>query len=323
MDAGRLIDNKYLLDEKTIAGMSISKKILKTVKIGSIDMSENLSRNEIRQKSIEELKKLSNNAGINLNDPDMEKDLIINLAYGLNSATPYLEGQTNVSIMLQAVGWSSGVKTDSIKSDVVCNNGVCKLGAFALIKLQDGFIYKIGRVSSFDNVGSEELKVTKLKNPRHIIEFNGKPAVDEYLKKINYKGSLNPEVFASYTLGLEPGNNEKLITSIMKDDGEKGLITYNDVVEGTSFKLFKARSQKEDREKQLEILLKSNIIGYISFDCILCYLARNTLNQVNTIADVYSKKLPNIPKIGFGTFSENICGANVNQTETYLAILKA
>jgi hypothetical protein len=44
---------------------------------------------------------------------------------------------------------------------------------------------------------------------------------------------------------------------------------------------------------------------------------------VGTIASMYEKILPGIPKIGFGTFSENICGANINQTETYLAILKA
>jgi hypothetical protein len=58
-------------------------------------------------------------------------------------------------------------------------------------------------------------------------------------------------------------------------------------------------------------------------DCVLCYLARNNLKEVDAVAAVYEQAMPGVPKIGFGTFSENICGANINQTETYLAIYRA
>lgn len=46
------------------------------------------------------------------------------------------------------------------------------------------------------------------------------------------KDNLSASLFARYTLGIEPGDGEKLITSIMKDDGKGGLLTYNDLVEG-------------------------------------------------------------------------------------------
>jgi hypothetical protein len=105
----------------------------------------------------------------------------------------------------------------------------------------------------------------------------------------------------------------------MKDDAT-GLITYNDVIIGTKFNLYKSKKQEQDRINGLKKIADKNIIGFISFDCILCYLARNTLDEVNVIAKVYEDVLPGIPKIGFGTFSENICGVNVNQTETYLAV---
>ncbi len=322
MDSGRLIDNKYLLDTKTIVGISISKDVIKSVEIGCVDMGEGQSKEIIDKKSREELKKLAESIDVNLDNPDMERDLIINLVYGLNSATPYLDGQTAISWSLQSVGGSSGGKTDFVKTDVLYNDGVGKYGVFALLKLNDKFAYTLGRVSSFDEVPTEELKVTKLANPRHILELNNKPATEEYKRNIGHKGNLTPEIFANYTLGLEPGDGEKLITSIMKDDGKTGLLTYNDVVEGTQFKLFKAKSQKSEREKMLSELKQKELIGYISFDCILCYLARNSLNEVEPIANVYNSNLKNLPRVGFGTFSENIGGANINQTETYLAFYK-
>jgi hypothetical protein len=43
---------------------------------------------------------------------------------------------------------------------------------------------------------------------------------------------------------------------------------------------------------------------------------------VERIASLYQEVFPSVPKIGFGTFSENFCGANVNQTETMIAFLK-
>ena len=106
------------------------------------------------------------------------------------------------------------------------------------------------------------------------------------------------------------------------EKGKNGFLTYNDLLEGTSLNIYKAKLQYEDRVSKLKAIDAKNLLGYISFDCVLCYLARDANKEIETIASLYEETLPGVPKIGFGTFSENFCGANVNQTETYLAILK-
>ena len=323
MDYAHLSQDSYLLDTKSITAMSFSKQLFKSIAFGMVDMSPNRTRDQIRSDSFNELKNATAKLNIDIKKPDMTKEFIINLLYGLNSATPFLEGQTLASMMLQSVGGSSGGKTDFINSNVMSHLGMGKIGVFMAARLSDDFEFEIGRVSCFEIVPDRELVVTKLQGQRHILEFNHRDAAIEYGNKLRIPiNELNLEVFANYTLGIDPGDDELLITSLMKRDDTAGLIAYNDVVDGTVFNIYKAVNQTENRKKLLNIVTKKQIISYISFDCILCYLARNTMHQVQEIAELYNTLLPNIPKIGFGTFSENICGANMNQTETFLSIYK-
>ena len=57
---------------------------------------------------------------------------------------------------------------------------------------------------------------------------------------------------------------ERLITSIMKDDGKNGLLTYNDLSLGTSLNIYKAKPQYEDRF-QIKIDPKQNLLGLYFF----------------------------------------------------------
>ncbi|MBN2536101.1 MAG: hypothetical protein JXB88_24685 [Spirochaetales bacterium] len=324
MDAGRLVSGEYLLDETTVVGMSISKEIISMIVIDTVDLSPSRSRDDIRAESRMKFQEAAQRIHIDLNNPDMEKDVAINLAFGLNSATPFLEGQSEAGLMLQTIGGSSGGKTDFIETNVISSSGSGHVGAFAMIHLNDPYKFIMDRVSSFTSYEEKTLKVTKLADPRHILELNGKPATNAYCEALGIPLSeLTPEIFANNTLGIDPGDGERLITSIMKKDDKTGLLTYNDVIPGTQFKLYRTISQYDERSRSISDVLKNKkVVGYISFDCILCYIARNSLNEVKEIAAMYEKLLPGIPKIGFGTFSENICGANINQTETYLAIIK-
>jgi hypothetical protein len=323
MDAGRLMTGKYLLDEKSIVGLSFPKEIIAAVAVDTVDMSAERSYDAMFNDSHDKLAKAADKIGIDLTDPDMEREFAINLLYGLTSANAFLAGQTKAGLMLQTAGGSSGGKTDFKVTNVISSTGSGRLGAFALIRLAKDYKFLIDRISSFDRVENTVLHVTKLADPRHILELNNKPAVQAYCEAVGIRADeLDPDIFANYTLGLEPGDEERLITSIMTKDNDSGLLTYNDVVQGAKFQLYRAKSQKQDRVQGLEKLKGKKVVAFVSFDCILCYLARNTLNEVQAIADVYEQALPDVPKIGFGTFSENICGANVNQTETFLAIYK-
>jgi hypothetical protein len=324
MDAGRLVTGKYLLDEKSVVGMSIPKEAIEKLLVYTIDLSPSKSRDAVRKESQEKMMQTASVLGIDLANPDMERDILINLVYGLSSANPLLEGQSKAGMMLQTVGGSSGGKTDFKVTNVISSAGNGTVGVCAMIRLSRDYKFAIDRISSFSKPGDTILTVTKLSDPRHILEINNKPAIDAYCEAIGIPvQSLNSGTFADFTLGIEPGDKERLITSIMATDGATGLLTYNDIIVGTQFNLYKAKSQLEDRAKTLGALKSKNCIAFISFDCILCYLARNSLKEVPLIAKMYEDVIPDVPKIGFGTFSENICGANINQTETFLAIYKA
>jgi len=324
MDAGRLISGKYLLDEKSIVGLSFPKDVIEDVVVDAVDMSAQRTNDAICDDSHDKLVKAAERMGIVLARPDMEREFAINLLCGLNSANAFLAGQSRAGLMLQTAGGSSGGKTDFKVTNVISSAVSGNVGAFALIRLTKDYKFLLDRISSFDKVENTILNVTKLAGPRHIVELNNKPAAQAYCEAVGIKADeLNTDTFANYTLGIEPGDEERLITSIMTKDDDSGLLTYNDVVLGTQFQLYKAKSQKQDRARGLEKLKGKSVVAFVSFDCILCYLARNTLHEVQAIAEVYERALPEVPKLGFGTFSENICGANVNQTETFLALYKA
>jgi hypothetical protein len=323
MDTGRLFNNSYLLEPDSIVVMSLSKEVIKKVQVVSFDMRQSVSHASIKSVSGDLFHKALTKMNINLINPNLEKTFAINLLYGLNSANPVLEAQTDVSLYFQTVGGSSGGKLDFKNAPVISSQGYGNIGTTAVIELEDRFFFRTDLTTSFQKLEGS-LKVTDLKNSRHIAGLNGNNAVSEYAKLIGLReDELSPSVFAAYSLGMETGDGERLITSIQKPDGAGGFLTYNDVVPDTVFTLYKAVSQYEYRKKKIErVAIEGTPIAYISFDCVLCYLARNTLNEVDTIGKLYSEILPDVPKIGFGTFGENYCGANVNQTETFLMILE-
>ncbi|MBK7057360.1 MAG: FIST C-terminal domain-containing protein [Leptospiraceae bacterium] len=322
MDIARLSNSEYRFETNSVAVMTISKEILEKVGVIAYDMRRTTSNHSMYQSSKDEYSRILTKLGFDLSSPDMERDFSINLLFGLQSANSVLSAQNEVSLFQQTVGGSSGGKLDFISSSVISSKGMGSIGATAVIRLKPEYYFFIDRASSFDPMEGI-LAVTKLASPRYILELNNRPAAEEYARVIGKSTSdLGAAVYAMYTLGIEPGDGEKLITSIMKDDGKTGLLTYNDLLEGAHLNIYKAKLQYEDRLAKLQTIDKEKLIGYISFDCVLCYLARDANKEIETIAALYETAFPGTPKIGFGTFSENFCGANVNQTETYLAILK-
>ncbi|MBP7283087.1 MAG: FIST C-terminal domain-containing protein [Leptospiraceae bacterium] len=322
MDIARLSNSKYYFETDSVAVMTISKDILEKVGVIAFDMRKTTSNEAMHHASRDEYSKVLTKLGFDVSSPDMEREFSINILYGLQSANSALSAQNEVSLFLQSVGGSSGGKLDFKSSSVICSKGMGAIGATAVIRLKPEYSFLIDRTSSFDTMEGR-LVVTKLAAPRHILELNHKPAAEEYARMVGKSVSeLSPTVYATYTLGIEPGDGERLITSIMKDDGKSGLLTYNDLLEGTSLNIYKARLQYDERKSKLDSIKKQNLLGYISFDCVLCYITREANQEIETIASMYEDILPDVPKIGFGTFGENFCGANVNQTETYLAIIK-
>ncbi|MBE7440636.1 MAG: FIST C-terminal domain-containing protein [Spirochaetales bacterium] len=322
MDTGRLCNDNYNLTETHATAMVLPRSMIEALEIFTYDMRPELGYTAIREASANLFRNALNKLNINEKDPDLSRVFAINLVFGLMSANPVLEGQNRVSLFFQTVGGSSGGKLDFKAAPVISSRGMGPLGATAVVRLARGYSYVTGLTSSFEKT-EHKLKVTRLAGPRHILEFNGQPAAAEYARILGLSpGDLSPNTYATYTLGLDTGDGERLITSIQQGDNQGGLLTYNDVNADITFTVYRATSQLEPRKSRLSELSSQKVAAFLSFDCVLCYLARNQQQEIQTIASNYAAILPGVPKIGFGTFSENYCGANVNQTETFLAILE-
>ena len=247
MDIARLSNSEYHFETNSVAVMTISKEILEKVGIIAYDMRKTTSNHSMYQSSKDEYQRILKKLGFDLSSPDMERDFSINLLFGLQSANSVLSAQNEVSLFQQTVGGSSGGKLDFVSSSVISSKGMGSIGATAVIRLKPEYYFLIDRASSFDPMEGK-LAVTKLASPRYILELNNRPAAEEYARVIGKSTSdLGAAVYAMYTLGIEPGDGEKLITSIMKDDGNTGLLTYNDLLEGTHLNIYKAKLQYQDR----------------------------------------------------------------------------
>jgi hypothetical protein len=322
MDTGRLFNKHYYLDSTTVAAMVLHKDLFEKLEIATFDMRTSNPYQTIKEMARSQYESLFAKTGIDPANPDLERDLAINLLFGLQSANPVLEAQTETSLYFQTAGGSSGGKLDFKSAPVISSKGYGNLGVTAMIRLNKEFAFRSDLSSSFEKTG-HTLQVTKLGGPREILEFNGQPALQEYARTLGISQSdLGPGTFAIYTLGLDTGDGERLITSIQQSNGNGGLLTYNDVSDGITFQVYSSISQREPRKEKFQTLNIKQPLGILSFDCVLCYLARNALQEVDSIANLYEEVFPDVPKIGFGTFSENYCGANVNQTETFLIIYR-
>lgn len=317
MDTGRFLNGNYHLDNYTAVGISFPTSIIESVEIISINMDSN--DESIYKDCYKSVKNALHNMKIDPRNPDLEREFAIDFIYGLNSPAPILEAQNRVSLYLPVIGGESGGKLDFSKSNVMCDKGFGKIGAITVVRLNHNYRYELNMTSAFARE-TGKLCVTGIKNSRHILEFNNKPALDEYLDIVKIqKEQLNINTYANFTLGLETGYGEKFITSIMKES-DSSLITYNDVKVGTCYGIYRATSQLHARSEKLYQLKDKRVIAYLSFDCVLCYAVRDSNSQVEEIGMLYEKELPGIPKIGFATFGEIISGTSVNQTETSIAI---
>ena len=324
-EASRILNPEgYIIDRPNISVMAFEDDVVDGVVVDKLEVNpmENM------QKAYEEAKnKLSaafEKLGMSPTQFDSSRVFVLDMFNGLWLARPHLDGQMDVAFDLRIIGGLAGGKEDFTRAYTVSSTGSGDLSTFALISLKPGHTFYITRHTTFDLFSDEILRVTAVDGPKIIKEFNGKPALQEYsrLTGVDIK-DMNSSTFATYTLGIDPGDGELLISSILKITEDGGLFIANEVKEGFEYKLYKAKTQVPKRsEKLAEIKKHGELIGYISFDCVYCYISRDMLNEVDKVYEVYKDVLEKTPFIGYATYGEIVDGANVNQTETVLALLK-
>ena len=183
--------------------------------------------------------------------------------------------------------------------------------ALALLKLRGK--YGILKTQSFD-VTDQALSVTRANEAeRTVLEFNGKPAAQEYARALGVTVSEAPNSFMRHPLGLLVGD-EPYVRSPQQLEGD-GVRFYCNIKEGMDLRVLSARDIVAETKRDLTRAVQEfgPVAGLINFNCI----QRTTELEQTGQAENYAALFAPYPSIGFSTFGESYVG-HINQTSVIL-----
>ncbi len=217
---------------------------------------------------------------------------------------------TNISF----VGGSAGDDL-AFRTTYVFANGECYTDAAVLCLIKSRVKFDILKTQSF--VGTQrKLTVTAAdERNRCVLEFNGKPALEEYHALSGCKDGqcdLNAN-FSTHPLGLAVGE-DYFVRSPRESEGSK-LLFYCAMHEGMELELLEAQDIVEDTKKALDRKLKAfgPVSALINFNCILRTLELRTKGQTQAYGELFA----DVPTVGFSSYGESYIG-HINQTAVML-----
>ena len=185
--------------------------------------------------------------------------------------------------------------------------------ALALIKPAKGF--SIIKTQSFKPL-DKKLTATKVNEAaREVIEFNNKPAADEYASAVNKPVDKASEDFMKHPVGLML-DGEPYVRSPQQIKNSS-VIFYCNILEGMELSVLESTNIVEDTKNAVNAKKRElgEISGIINFNCILRTLELEQLKKTGEYAEIFKS----IPTIGFSTYGEQYLG-HINQTATMLVL---
>jgi len=170
--------------------------------------------------------------------------------------------------------------------------------------------YRILKTQSFDTVG-EVLRVTRVDEAsRRVIEFNGKPAAEEYARALGVETAELVQHFGSHPLGLLVQENEPFVRSPQQIQGTD-VVFYCNIKEGMELEVLESRDIVGDTKSDLSRAIAEfgNPEALINFHCILRTLELKKKQQMED----YAKIFESVRCMGFSTYGESYIG-HINQT---------
>jgi len=215
---------------------------------------------------------------------------------------------TNISF----IGGSAGDDL-KFKQTHIFANGAAYSNSALLALMKVGVPFDFIKTQSFRPL-NKILTATKVnESNREVIEFNNRPAIEEYASALGLKVEKASDCFMTNPVGLIIGD-EPFVRSPQQVK-DKGIIFYCNVPEGTDLMLLQAGDIIEETGKALKIKEKEfgKFSGIINFNCILRTLELKQKNQT----EAYGQLFNDVPTIGFSTYGEEFVG-HINQTATML-----
>jgi len=309
--AGEIISGK--IDNSSIVAMGFTKDVISSL---SITVLENISKEIDLSKFKENVKK---DLGISAEDLDYKKYLGLILVDGISVAEEHLMDKLGNVTNIIFSGASAG---DDLKfqETYIYYDGKVYNNAALLVVIEPTRGYYVIKTESY-NLTGKKLVANKVNEKDRIIEeFNGKPALTEYLSQVGQE--FLPEsafvYFANNPLGLRVGHDIYIRAPRAVADNNTLLLQCN-LLEGMEVELLECSSADivADTKKALDKAKKElgEINALLSFNCAYRIILLSLKNQVQDYADLFL----DFPTAGFCAYGEQYLG-HLNQTGTIIAL---
>jgi len=299
--SGKMLDN-------SLVAMGFNNKVIQDIKIEVLENITNDSKGAIEKA----FKAFENHYGTSMSNLDAGKYVGIILLDGLSGAEERIMDRIGDLTNVSFIGGSAGDDL-KFKQTLIFANGKAYSNSAVLALIKVGVPFDFIKTQSFNPL-NKILTATKVnKANREIIEFNNRPAVQEYASALGIQAEKASEYFMSNPVALMVGD-EPYVRSPQQVKGQS-IIFYCNVHEGTDLTLLQSGNIVDETEKALKTKEKEfgKFSGIINFNCILRTLELKQKQQTESYGQLFSE----IPTVGFSTYGEEFVG-HINQTATML-----
>ena len=304
--SGEITSGK-MLDDSVVA-MGLNSKVVQDIKIEVLENIADDSNTAVEKA----FKAFENYYGVPMQELDPGKHIGLILVDGLSGAEERVMDRIGDLTNVTFIGGSAGDNL-KFKQTHVFANGKAYSNSALLVLIKVGVKFDFIKTQSFKslNIALTATKVDEAR--REVIEFNNRPAVQEYASLLGIEAEKAPDYFMTNPVGLMVGD-EPYVRSPQQVQGSS-MIFYCNILENTELTLLQSeniidetRKALEDKEKQF-----GSFSGIINFNCILRTLELKAKQQT----DDYGKLFSEVPTVGFSTYGEEFIG-HINQTATML-----
>ncbi len=309
--AGELISGKIL--KNSVVAMAFDRSVIADVKTATV---ENISKNN------DEIQDMVNNAGDTFSEyygrafsamnPDEYAGLI--LMDGMSKAEEIIMDCLGDLTNVIFVGGSAGDDLQ-FKSTYIFHNGRAFTDGAVLALIRPGIEFDILKTQSFRAL-DYKMTATKVNiADREVVEFNGRPAAEEYSKGLNVTQEKLPAYFMKNPVGLLIDN--EIFVRSPRQIKNNNILFYCNILEGMEVRILETTDIVKDTGKAIKDIEteKGAIAGIINFHCILRTLELERKGQTQAYADIFK----DIPTVGFSTYGEAYIG-HINHTSTMLLL---
>ncbi|MEN8908148.1 MAG: iron-containing alcohol dehydrogenase [Clostridiales bacterium] len=305
--AGEIISGAML--KKSIVAMSFDESIIENAKGEFVN---NLSEGINVEPAFESF---HNHFKVNPFEMDIDKYIGIILVDGLRMKEENLMDEIGNNTNITFIGGSAGDDLN-FKQTNVSLNGKELTDSAVLLLLKPAVPFSTIKTQSFEKL-DKTFKATKVnEEQREVIEFNGKPALEEYAQSLGTTIDKAEDYFMTNPVGLVIGDDPKSVyVRSPQRTSNKNIVFYCNILKDMDVELLKSgdicsETKNEIKNKEEEF---GDIAGIINFHCILRTLELERLGQCEKYAGIFK----DIPTIGFSTYGEEYIG-HINQTSTMI-----